>query len=82
MQESEGCVRVRTTSSLGAAVRNPGLMQSHNGQGSCYDKSVCPPSAIEQMVQDGAGGTPSGDGLKQWQVTPPRHLLRPATDGS
>lgn len=66
MQESKGCVRVRTTSSPGAAVRNPGLMQSHNGPGSCSDQTSCPPSAIEQMIRDGAAGTPSGDGLKQW----------------
>jgi hypothetical protein len=32
MQESKGCVRVITTN---GAVNNPGLMQSHNGPGSC-----------------------------------------------
>ena len=78
MQESTGCVRVITTS---YSVLNPGLMQSHNGTGSCntnnaylglpgvdYTGTVqtpCPMSEITQMIQDGTAGTPSGDGLEQ-----------------
>jgi LysM repeat protein len=65
MQESNGCVRAPTTN---YGVRNPGLMQSHNGVGTCNDGSVqnpCPSSEITQMIQDGSAGTPSGDGLKQ-----------------
>ena len=65
MQESNGCVRAPTTN---YGVRNPGLMQSHNGGGTCNDATVsnpCPTSAITQMIQDGTAGTSSGDGLKQ-----------------
>ena len=35
MQESNGCVRAPTTN---YGVRNPGLMQSHNGAGTCNDE--------------------------------------------
>lgn len=52
MQESDGCVRVGTTSN---AVTNPGLMQSNNGEGNCYDISPCPPDMIKLMLMDGAG---------------------------
>lgn len=66
MQESNGCVRVITTN---YGVENPGLMQSHNGAGSCNRGGVvqtpCPESQITQMVQDGTMGTSSGDGLVQ-----------------
>lgn len=62
MQESKGCVRVPTTNN---GVRNPGLMQSHNGSGSCQGQNPCPWQTIEQMIRDGAAGTSSGDGLKQ-----------------
>ena len=66
MQESNGCVRVITTN---YGVSNPGLMQSHNGTGSCNRDSVvqdpCPQSEITQMVEDGTAGTSSGDGLVQ-----------------
>ncbi|TQV91568.1 muramidase [Cordyceps javanica] len=62
MQESKGCVRVPTTDN---GVRNPGLMQSHNGSGSCAGQNPCPASQITQMIRDGASGTSSGDGLKQ-----------------
>ncbi|KAF2169792.1 hypothetical protein M409DRAFT_64802 [Zasmidium cellare ATCC 36951] len=37
MQESTGCVRVITTQ---YSVFNPGLMQSHNGTGSCNENNV------------------------------------------
>ncbi|KAJ5281464.1 hypothetical protein N7478_006836 [Penicillium angulare] len=66
MQESVGCVRVQTTDN---GVNNPGLMQSHNGKGSCnIDGTVqnpCPYSEIKQMIVDGVEGTTDGDGLKQ-----------------
>src|ERR1700742_3151319 len=66
MQESSGCLRAPTTN---YGVRNPGVMQSHNGAGTCNDNGVvqnpCPSSVILQMVRDGASGTSSGDGLVQ-----------------
>ncbi|PMD28204.1 carbohydrate-binding module family 50 protein [Hyaloscypha hepaticicola] len=65
MQESNGCVRAPTTN---YGVVNPGLMQSHNGAGSCNDGTVqnpCPQSEVTQMITDGTAGTSSGDGLKQ-----------------
>ncbi|KAL8796514.1 MAG: hypothetical protein Q9195_001188 [Heterodermia aff. obscurata] len=61
MQESRGDVRVGTTSVDHA---NPGLMQSHQGV-DCIGQTPCPASVITQMIQDGAGGTSSGDGLEQ-----------------
>ncbi|KAJ2975888.1 hypothetical protein NQ176_g5260 [Zarea fungicola] len=69
MQESKGCVRVPTTISPDGSVRNPGLMQDHNGAGTCVGKNPCPASAITQMIKDGVLGTQGrpggGDGLKQ-----------------
>lgn len=68
MQESKGCVRVHATTSPGAAIHNPGLMQTHNGKGSCNNgqpQNPCPNSMIKQMVKDGTAGTADGDGLKQ-----------------
>jgi hypothetical protein len=62
MQESEGCVRVTTTKN---SVDNPGLMQSHDGTGTCEDVNPCPQSEITQMIEDGTEGTSSGDGLEQ-----------------
>ena len=65
MQESNGCVRAPTTN---YGVQNPGLMQSHDGAGTCNDGTVsdpCPSSQITQMITDGTAGTSSGDGLKQ-----------------
>jgi hypothetical protein len=62
MQESEGCVRVPTTNN---GVVNPGLMQSHDGTGTCAGVDPCPQSEITQMISDGTAGTSSGDGLKQ-----------------
>jgi len=62
MQESKGCVRVPTTNN---GVVNPGLMQSHNGAGSCFGMSPCPSSSIQLMIKDGAAGTTEGPGLKQ-----------------
>jgi len=66
LQESNGCVRVQTTSYSHA---NPGLFQSHEGSGSCNDGSnvqtPCPKTQIHQMIEDGVVGTAAGDGLKQ-----------------
>jgi len=65
MQESKGCVRAPTTN---YGVTNPGLMQSHDGTGSCNNGGVqdpCPQSEITQMITDGTTGTSSGDGLEQ-----------------
>lgn len=66
MQESNGCVRAPTTN---YGVTNPGLMQSHDGTGTCNDgtnvQSPCPESEILQMIKDGTEGTAAGDGLQQ-----------------
>ncbi|KAI1810417.1 putative muramidase [Poronia punctata] len=66
MQESKGCVRVPTTDN---GVVNPGLMQSHNGSGSCAGVSPCPYETIRQMVADGTAGTSAGDGIQQTLAT-------------
>ncbi|KEF52297.1 uncharacterized protein A1O9_11537 [Exophiala aquamarina CBS 119918] len=64
LQESKGCVRVRTT---GSGLANPGLRQSHNGQYSCNQNSVvlnpCPGSHIFGMIHEGVRGTMDGDGI-------------------
>ncbi|KAL7781767.1 glycoside hydrolase [Trichoderma ceciliae] len=64
MQESHGCVRVQTTN---GGVRNPGLMQDHNGVATCNEngfvQNPCPSSTIYQMISEGTAGTTSGDGL-------------------
>ncbi|EHK20500.1 uncharacterized protein TRIVIDRAFT_48957 [Trichoderma virens Gv29-8] len=62
MQESKGCVRVPTTNN---GVVNPGLMQSHNGAGSCFGTSPCPSSTINLMINDGVAGTTDGPGLQK-----------------
>ncbi|KAK3073673.1 hypothetical protein LTR53_004537 [Teratosphaeriaceae sp. CCFEE 6253] len=65
MQESKGCVRAPTTN---YGVTNPGLMQSHDGTGSCNNGAVqdpCPSDQITQMIKDGSTGTAAGDGLEQ-----------------
>lgn len=61
MQESGGDVHVRTTNN---GVRNPGLMQSHNGA-TFTDVGDGGRASIFQMVQDGVEGTKDGDGLLQ-----------------
>ena len=49
MQESGGCVRVPTSN---YGVRNPGLMQDHNGDGTCHSditgqiQNPCPTSEV------------------------------------
>ncbi|GIC94689.1 LysM peptidoglycan-binding domain-containing protein [Aspergillus udagawae] len=65
LQESNGCVRAPTTN---YGVVNPGLMQSHDGSGSCNrgnPLTPCPATQITQMITDGTAGTSAGDGLKQ-----------------
>jgi hypothetical protein len=62
MQESKGCVRVWATT---GSVRNPGLMQDHNGVHDCFNKNPCPNSEIVGMIQEGTQGTSSGEGLQQ-----------------
>ena len=65
IQESGGCVRAPTTN---YGVRNPGLMQDHNGAATCNENGVqnpCPTGVITSMIRDGTAGTPSGDGLAQ-----------------
>jgi hypothetical protein len=67
LQESNGCVRVKTTFSPGDNIPNPGLMQCHNGQFNCNDKGDkdCPTEQIKGMIKEGTEGTSKGDGLKQ-----------------
>ena len=68
IQESGGCVRAPTSN---YGVRNPGLMQDHNGAGTCNSditKKVlnpCPTAQILTMIREGAAGTASGDGMAQ-----------------
>lgn len=66
MQESKGCVRVQSTNN---GVQNTGLMQSHDGTGSCNKDgsktTPCPSSMIHTMIKDGTAGTSAGDGLQQ-----------------
>jgi hypothetical protein len=68
MQESGGCVRVPTSN---GGVRNPGLMQDHNGAATCNSDIThkvqypCPKGVILEMIREGTAGTKSGDGLAQ-----------------
>lgn len=59
LPQSVGCVHVPTTNN---GVRNPGLMQSHNGATFNPQKQK---ESIVQMIRDGTQGTKSGDGLVQ-----------------
>ena len=60
-QESNGCVRVVTTS---LADTNPGLLQSFNGKGSCNHNGTfdnpCPITSIDQMMSDRVGAPVDG----------------------
>lgn len=47
MEESNGCVRVLTTN---GGVRNPGLMQSHNGVGTCNDGTPQKPCLSSEIT--------------------------------
>lgn len=55
MQESGGCVRAPTSN---YGVRNPGLMQDHNGAGTCNDNNLvqipCPNAEIDLMISEGS----------------------------
>lgn len=59
VQESGGNVRIPTTDN---GVRNPGIMQSHNGV--IFNPGDLSGSIL-QMIRDGTEGTRDGDGLKQ-----------------
>ncbi|KAH9845760.1 Lysozyme-like domain superfamily [Teratosphaeria destructans] len=61
LQESAGCVLAKSTTSS-SGVKNPGLMQTHNGH--TFDANHANKSILA-MVQDGTQGTSSGDGLVQ-----------------
>lgn len=69
MQESNGCVRVKTTVSPDGTVTNPGLMQDHDGDHTCNDgktiQNPCPQAQIQGMIADGVSGTSAGPGLSQ-----------------
>jgi len=58
MQESKGCTRVPSTFN---SVLNPGLMQSHAGQGTCNSNGAvtipCSYAMIKLMIRDGSAGT-------------------------
>ncbi|KAJ9133260.1 Glycoside hydrolase [Pleurostoma richardsiae] len=66
LQESGGCVRAPTSN---YGVRNPGLMQDHDGDATCNSditgvvQNPCPTATVEQMIREGTAGTNSGDGL-------------------
>ncbi|KAL3428245.1 hypothetical protein PVAG01_01754 [Phlyctema vagabunda] len=68
IQESGGCTRAPTSN---YGVRNPGLMQDHNGDGTCNSdytgqiQTPCPNGVITQMIREGTAGTNDGDGLAQ-----------------
>ena len=68
LQESGGCVRAPTTN---YGVRNPGLMQTHDGAATCNSdvtgvvSNPCPDAMITAMVREGVVGTSQGDGLAQ-----------------
>ncbi|KAL8780152.1 MAG: hypothetical protein Q9213_006607 [Squamulea squamosa] len=64
LQESSGCVRVPTSF---YSLRNPGLMQSHNGPATCNEDASpiypCPYERIEEMIREGTAGTFEGKGM-------------------
>jgi hypothetical protein len=66
LQETKGCVRVHTTFSADG-VRNPGLMQSHNGKFTCNSGTwgaggVRGPGGCESVEDDHAVGYGYGCG--------------------
>lgn len=67
MQETKGCVRASTSVSPDGTVRNPGIMQDHEGTHSCNNKdkvlTPCPDDQILGMITDGVSGTVKGNGL-------------------
>jgi hypothetical protein len=68
MQETKGCVRASTSVSPDGTVRNPGIMQDHDGTHTCNNNSgkvqtPCPDEQILGMITDGVAGTEKGSGL-------------------
>ncbi|TFL07902.1 hypothetical protein BDV98DRAFT_579157 [Pterulicium gracile] len=70
-QESDMCVRVGTSVSPNAGIRNPGLLQCATGVHTCNDEEAgvpllnpCPAAQIDGMISDGVGFTTDW-GLKQ-----------------
>jgi hypothetical protein len=61
MQETQGCVRAKTSTSPDGTVQNPGILQSFNGTHSCNQNgkvsTPCPQKEILGMVLDGVAGT-------------------------
>lgn len=62
IQESNGNVRVKTTQF--AQGSNPGLMQTHNGLGSCAGLTICPDEMIVTMIEEGSATGSDGVNLK------------------
>lgn len=60
--KSPKCLTMLTPHQTNNGVRNPGLMQSHNG---VEFNPNDPAGSILQMIRDGTEGTKDGDGLKQ-----------------
>ena len=52
MQESNGCVHVHSTVSPDGTVRNPGLMQDHDGDHTCNLKKDTNPTRVGQIKGD------------------------------
>ena len=64
IQESKGCVRVKSTPNPSAPNGdNPGLMQSA-GTTTCFGITPCPNAKINAMISEGTAGV-GGTGLKQ-----------------
>ncbi|KAL8685135.1 MAG: hypothetical protein Q9218_007954, partial [Villophora microphyllina] len=63
LQESSGCVRVPTSY---YSVRNPGLMQDHNGPATCNEDAApvvpCGEEVVEEMIREGSAGTTDKEG--------------------
>ncbi|EME47667.1 hypothetical protein DOTSEDRAFT_166905 [Dothistroma septosporum NZE10] len=62
IQESHGNVRVETTQFPQGS--NPGLMQSHDGKGSCAGLATCPKDMIDMMIEEGSATGSDGINLK------------------
>jgi hypothetical protein len=82
LQESGGCVRVPTTN---WGVRNPGLMQDHDGAATCNSdvaQSPCPQETITQMIQEGSKQDLSGFLSKSYRTSPANARLLAAGTSS
>ncbi len=70
MQETQGCIRAKTSVSPDGTVRNPGLLQSYNGTHTCNDngkvQNPCPKDQIIGMLQD--GGKDELDGTCPYRI--------------